>query len=244
MARWITFTLLLLNLNLQAQSYYEMRTYTCHPDKRPDLIERFKNHTIKLFNKHGIKSVAYFIPADTVQNSLTFILQYPSEQSRDILWNQFANDPEWKAAAAKSEANGKLVAKVDQTFMTMANELSTKVAKTKKKEKKIFELRIYTCLPDRLDALTLRFRDHTRTLFERHGMQNIVYWKSLEKNGQQPKLIYLLAHKSEKTAKASFESFVADADWIKARDASEASGKIVQNIESIYFKALPFSPLQ
>jgi hypothetical protein len=244
MARWIIFTLLLLNLNLQAQSYYEMRTYTCHPNKRPDLIARFKNHTIKLFNKHGIKSVAYFIPSDTVQNSLTFILQYPSEQSRDILWNHFANDPEWKAAAAKSEANGKLVAKVDQTFMTMADELSTRVAKTKKKQEKIFELRIYTCLPDRLDALTFRFRDHTRTLFERHGMQNIVYWKSVEKNGQQPQLIYLLAHKSEKTAKASFDSFVADPDWIKARDASEASGKIVQNIESIYFKALPFSPLQ
>src|SRR5687767_7575788 len=100
-----------------------MRTYHCTENKRSGLIRRFQDHTIRLFEKHGIENIAYFIPTDQNNNSLTFILAYPDKASRDIRWNNFANDPEWKEAAEKSEANGKLVARVDQVFMTVAPEL-------------------------------------------------------------------------------------------------------------------------
>ena len=94
--------------------YFEMRTYHCNENKRPDLIRRFQDHTLRLFEKHGIKNIGYFIPTDEKNNSLTFILEYPDQAQRDVRWNNFANDPEWKEAQKKSEANGALVAKVDQ----------------------------------------------------------------------------------------------------------------------------------
>lgn len=224
--------------------YFEMRTYHCNDNKRPDLIRRFQDHTLRLFEKHGITNVAYFIPTDEGNNSLTFILAYPDKASRDVRWNNFANDPEWKEAARKSEENGKLVAKVDQTFLTMVPELSREIKKSKGKQERIFELRTYHCLPGKLADLDKRFEDHTRKLFEKHGMTNVVYWHTVPQDGAQPKLVYLLAHKDEAAAKASFDAFRKDPVWVKARDASEANGKIVEKVESVYLTPLPFSPLK
>ena len=227
-----------------ADAYFEMRTYHCNENKRPDLIRRFQDHTLRLLERHGITNVAYFIPADPNNNSLTFVLAYPDKASRDVRWNNFANDPEWKEAAKNSEANGKLVARVDQTFMKMVPELSSRINNSKGKQERIFELRTYHCLPGKLETLDTRFRDHTRKLFEKHGMTNIVYWHTVPQDGTQPKLVYLLAHKSEEAAKASFDAFRKDPVWVKARDASEANGKIVEKVESVFLTPLQFSPLK
>ncbi len=243
-----TLLFLHIHVNSTAQNadnrYFEMRTYTCHPEKRPDLIKRFQDHTLRLLKKHGIDNVAYFLPTKEDVYSLTFILGYPSQEMRDNLWNEFGADPKWKKAAAKSEANGKLVAKVDQTFLKMVPELTTAISPNTEALNQVFELRTYTCLPNRLPALKARFRDHTRALFEKHGMKNVVYWESVEKDGTQSKLIYLLSHSSEAAAKASFDAFRIDPEWVKARDNSEADGKIVEKVESVFLKPLPFSPLK
>ena len=240
------FCLLAFAFTAEAQQsrYYEMRTYHCPDGKRPDLIKRFQDHTLKLFAKNGIENVGYFIPTDQNNNTLTFILAYPNQESRDVLWNKFANDPEWQKAYKASEANGPLVTKVDQVFMTDASELSTEISKLSPDAPKIFELRTYHCLPGKLDAINARFRDHTRELFEKHGMVNVIYWYTVEKDGTQAKLVYLLAHKDEAAAKASFSAFGSDPEWIKAKNASEENGKIVEKVESVYLKALPFSPLR
>ena len=96
----------------------------------------------------------------------------------------------------------------------------------------------------KVPAINARFRDYTRELFQKHGMTNIIYWYTVEKDGSQPKLVYLLAHKTEKAAKASFDKFGKDPVWTMVRDASERNGPIVQKITSVYLKALPFSPLR
>lgn len=228
----------------QDTRYYEMRTYTAHEGKRNDLIMRFQDHTLKLFEKNGIENVAYFIPTDENNNTLTFILAYPDQQSRDVLWNKFANDPEWKAAAKASEANGPLVAKVDQVFMEIAPELSPEIIRWKNEGKRVFELRTYYLHPGRVEAINARFRDYTRELFQKHGMTNVIYWYTVEKDGSQPKLVYLLAHKSEKAAKKSFARFGKDPVWVMVRDRSEETGPIVEKITSVYLKPLPFSPMK
>ncbi|MBX2962962.1 MAG: NIPSNAP family protein [Cyclobacteriaceae bacterium] len=223
--------------------YFEMRTYHCNEGKRPDLIKRFQDHTVKLFTKNGIESIAYFLPVEENDNTVTFILAYPNRESRDRLWNSFANDPEWKAVFKQSEANGPLLAKIDQTFLTLAPELSSGITKLPGEEH-VFELRTYFMHPGRVDAINARFRDHTRALFERHGMTNVVYWYTVEPDNAQSKLVYLLAHKSVEEAKNSFDKFRDDPDWKRVRDDSEVSGLIVERIESKYFKTLPFSPLK
>lgn len=234
---------LAFSLSAQDTRYFEMRTYTAHEGKRSDLINRFENHTLGLFEKSGIENIAYFIPRDPTDYTLTFILAYPDEKSRDELWNKFVNDSEWKEVAKASEANGKLVANVDQTFMKIAGDLSPVVSKLNSK-KKIFELRTYHLHPGKVEAINARFRDYTRELFSRYDMTNVMYWYTVEKDGSQPKLVYLLAHKNEKRAQYAFSRFAEDADWNKVRDASEMDGPIVKKVDSKYLKALSFSPVK
>jgi hypothetical protein len=238
--------LLLTSFGLHAQSlptsaYFEMRTYTVHEGKMPDLIQRFQNHTRALFTKHGIENVAYFLSEEQPEKQLTFILGYPSAAERDVRWGNFANDPEWKAVAAASEANGKIVQKVDQVFMVWAKGLNSRKIS---RPSGIFQLRTYHLLPGRLDAIQARFRDHTQALFEKQGLSNYPYWITVEKDGAQPKLVYLIGHLTKDEFNAAFGRFVADPEWIRVRDASEASGKIIEKIDAVFFTALPFSPMK
>lgn len=105
-----------------AQPVYELRIYTTLEGRLPALNARFKNHTIPLFEKHGMKNVAYWIPTDPVksQNTLIYILEHKSMDAAKKSWNDFRNDPEWKKAQRESEKDGKIVASVESTFMTAA----------------------------------------------------------------------------------------------------------------------------
>lgn len=109
---------------------------------------------------------------------------------------------------------------------------------------RVFELRTYTCYEGKLDALKARFRDHTIKLFEKHGMTNIGYWVPQDEPKSKTTLIYILAHKSREEAKKSWDTFRADPDWIKARDASEANGKIVEKLESVFMTPTDFSKMK
>ncbi len=238
---FISSTILVKAQQTITSSYFEMRTYTVHDGKMPDLIQRFQNHTRALFTKHGIENVAYLLSEEEPDKQLTFIIGYPSASERDIRWNNFANDPEWKAVAAASEANGKIVQKVDQVFMVWAKDLNS--AKTPKPSG-IFQLRTYHLLPGKLDAIQTRFRDHTQALFEKQGLSNYPYWITVEKDGLQSKLVYFLGHQNKEEFNAAFDRFRVDPEWIRVRDASEIPGKIVEKVDTKFYVSLPFSPMK
>ncbi|MBW3469891.1 NIPSNAP family protein [Arthrospiribacter ruber] len=240
----ITAIMCSLFCHAQESQFFEMRQYTVHEGKMQDLVDRFENHTLKLFEKHGIENVAYFLPLGDNPEYLTFILGYPDRAARDASWASFGSDPEWNQAREASEENGPLVAKVTQTFMNIDKELSPQGVLMLPESGKVFELRTYYMLPGKVENIHKRFRDHTRKLFENHGMTNIAYWYTDEKEGNQSRLVYLLAHDSEEAGKKSFSEFGKDPEWVKVRDDSEKDGKIVEKIESVYFKPLGFSPLK
>ncbi len=99
---------------------FEMRTYHTLEGRLPALNKRFREHTIELFKKHGIESIAYYTPLDEKDgksNKLVYILAYPSKEAATKSWEAFRNDPEWKKAQAASEADGKIVAKVESVFL-------------------------------------------------------------------------------------------------------------------------------
>jgi hypothetical protein len=102
---------------------YELRIYHAAPGKLPDLLARFRDHTIKIFDRHGIKSVAYWTPVDEPErsNTLIYILHHPSREAAAANWKSFQDDPEWKSVKDKSEANGKLTEKIDSTFMSITD---------------------------------------------------------------------------------------------------------------------------
>ena len=102
-----------------AESVYELRTYTAPEGKLDALLARFRDHTIRIFNKHNMQSVGYFVPQDErSKNTLIYILKHPSREAADKNWKDFADDPEWKKVAAESEANGKIVTKVERVWLT------------------------------------------------------------------------------------------------------------------------------
>lgn len=102
---------------------YELRVYHAAAGKLADLEARFRDHTIKIFDHHGMKSVAYWTPLDEPDksNTLIYILQHPSREAAAANWKSFQDDPEWKSVKEKSEANGKLVDKVDSTYLAMTD---------------------------------------------------------------------------------------------------------------------------
>jgi hypothetical protein len=121
----------------------------------------------------------------------------------------------------------------------MANSNTTQDSK-----QRVFEIRTYTTEPGKLPDLLKRFREHTTKLFEKHGMTNIGYWMPTDEPRSQNTLIYILAHKSRDTAKQSWKDFQADPDWINVKEASEANGKIVTKVESVFAAPTEFSPIR
>ncbi len=226
---------------------YEMRTYYAAPGKLADLHKRFRDHTCKLFEKHGITNVGYWVPIDNKDNKLIFVLSYPSREAREKAWKAFLADPDWQKAFKESEAAGKLVLKMENIFLTPTD--YSPPIKPGKDGDRVFELRTYTASSGNLDALNTRFREHTCKLFEKHGMTNVAYWNLMkDQKDADARLIYLLAHKSVDAAKASFDAFRKDPDWVKARTASEvkAGGPLTvkDGVKSEFLKPTGYSPMQ
>jgi hypothetical protein len=97
---------------------FELRVYTTHPGKMPDLLARFKNHTTKLFERHGMVNVGYWLPVEQKGgDKLHYILKYKNRTAAEAAWKAFAADPEWIKVQKESEANGPIVAGVESTFL-------------------------------------------------------------------------------------------------------------------------------
>ncbi|MHB8897128.1 MAG: NIPSNAP family protein [Thermoguttaceae bacterium] len=224
---------------------YELRTYYATPGRLDDLNARFRDHTLALFEKHGLQNIGYWMPVDNTDNALVYLLAFPSQEARAKAWKEFSADPQWQKVRQETEANGKIVTKVESVQMA-ATDYSPETKPSAGKDR-VFELRIYTAAPGNLDRLNARFRDHTVALFKRHGMEQLGYWNPLEgQPGAGEKLIYLLAHASQEAAKASFDAFRADPEWVAARKASEdaAGGPLTvkDGVKSVFMKATDYSP--
>jgi hypothetical protein len=103
----------------QSPHVYELRTYTTAPGRLEALKKRFREHTTALFEKHGMRNVGYWVPADAPasENTLIYVLEHDSRDAAKKSWDEFRNDPDWKKAQAESEADGKIVEKADSVFM-------------------------------------------------------------------------------------------------------------------------------
>jgi hypothetical protein len=102
---------------------YELRVYHAYEGKLDDLLARFRDHTMALFEKHGIKNVAYWTPTDEPLKgkTLVYIIAHPSREAAATNWKAFQDDPEWQSVRDKSQANGKLVEKIDSTYLALTD---------------------------------------------------------------------------------------------------------------------------
>ena len=225
---------------------YELRTYYAAPGKLDALNARFRNHTMQIFEKHGMKNIGYWMPIDNSENKLIYVLEHASRETADKAWKEFGADAEWQKVAKESEANGRLVTKVERRFMT-ATDYSPEIKPAKSGEASVFELRTYTATPDHLENLNARFREHTCKLFEKHGMANVAYWNLVPNEKDADKtLVYILAHKSKEASDASWKGFREDPAWVAAKKASEekAGGPLTvpDGVKSVFMKPTDYSP--
>jgi hypothetical protein len=132
------------------------------------------------------------------------------------------------------------------TLASLAAETNTMtVSPSIAKDSRCFEMRTYYAAPGKLEALNARFRDHTCALFKKHGIEIVGFWIPTDADkGADNTLVYILAHKSRETAKKSWDAFRNDPDWKKAQQESEANGKLVTKVESIFLSATDYSPLK
>ncbi len=101
--------------------FFELRTYTASPGRMEALLARFRNHTLQLFEKHGMTNIGYWVAAsgEHADRTLVYVLAYPSREDRDRMWNTFKNDPEWQRVYHESQADGvKLAEAVDARYLT------------------------------------------------------------------------------------------------------------------------------
>src|ERR1035438_5540795 len=121
--KFLQLSLLMACLAFGQSRVFELRTYTCNEGKLEALKARFRDHTIEIFKRHGIESIGYWIPQDGERSKTTliYIIAHTSREQATKNWREFGADPEWKKVSADSEANGKIVAKVESVFMDPAD---------------------------------------------------------------------------------------------------------------------------
>ena len=106
-----------------ASTVYELRVYHANEGKLDDLLKRFREHTTRMFEKHGMKNVAFWTPLDgpLKGKTLIYVLAHPSREAAVSNWKAFSDDREWQKVRDASEVNGKLAQKVDSTFMVLTD---------------------------------------------------------------------------------------------------------------------------
>jgi NIPSNAP len=103
----------------QGRKVFELRTYTAPEGKLNELVARFRNDTLRIFEKHGMENVGYWLPteAPAASNTLIYILAHDSRDAATQSWAAFRNDAEWKAVSERTQANGPIVSKVESVFL-------------------------------------------------------------------------------------------------------------------------------
>jgi hypothetical protein len=100
--------------------FFELRVYTASPDRMDNLLARFRNHTTRLFEKHGMTNVGYWtaVSGENAERTLVYLMAYPSREAREVSWKAFAADPDWQKAAKESQADGvRLAERVESRYL-------------------------------------------------------------------------------------------------------------------------------
>ena len=226
---------------------YELRTYTTNDGKLDDLNARFRDHTVKLFEKHGMKSLGCWVPTDgpAAANTLVYVIEHKDADAAKASWRAFISDPDWQAAYKKSEEDGKILAKAPEAVYMSLTDYSAMMKAVEPSDNAVYELRTYRTNEGKLPNLDARFRDHTIRIFERHGIDSIAYWHATDEPASSDTLIYLLRHDSPEAAKKSWAAFGADEEWKKVAAESQKDGRFLrERPEAVYLKATDYSALK
>jgi hypothetical protein len=235
--------MLMANASTATAQVYELRTYTTMAGKLDNLQRRFRDHTVAILTKHGMKSVGYWRPLAEQNNTLIYVLEHSSQAAATLSWQAFLADPAWQQVSKESQLSGRILAQAPESVFMQAAAFSPSYVKPA--QPGVFELRTYRTHADKLSALNRRFQEHTIAIFNRFGMTSVAYWHPLQQPEASDTLIYILRHDSLAAAKTSWAAFLADSQWQQVAAQSQLAGPILRaRPESVFMTATDYSAIQ
>ena len=218
---------------------YELRIYAAAEDRLGHLIKRFREHTDRLFRKHKMEPVAYWLPTDGTakeKRRFVYILKHSSRYAAYRNWNAFTHDPEWKRGVLeKPEFQRLLNERPESMFLTPQEIPGTFPHST---NPSIFELRTTTVANGKLPDLQARHRQHTSRLQLKHGMRPRGNWFAYDKPESENTMVTLLRHTNRTQADLNWKAIEADPEWKKSR------GNLNTKTDRLYLKPMDFSPMR
>ena len=108
-----------LTTSAQSEKVFELRTYKATPGNLDNLHARFRNHTTRIFRKHGMEVVGYWSPTSEEEraDTLVYMLEHADQDTATASWQAFIEDPEWAEVAAASNANGQILGGIEAKYM-------------------------------------------------------------------------------------------------------------------------------
>lgn len=251
---------------------YELRVYQPTEGKQKDLLTFMGQSGIQLAKSNGIEIVAAFTPIAAEDDRIVTLVRHKDRATCEGSYERMMADPATRDAFQKAFPSGPPVRSLTRLFLKTTD--YSPAFQLDSEGDRVFELRSYIASTGNLEGLNARFRNHTMTLFAKHGMTNIVYW-NVEDGGsmkapelleavsprnqskaeisddlpaQGNTLVYFLTHASQDAAKASFDAFRQDPEWTKVRTESEskAGGSLTApgGVKSWFLKPTDFSPMK
>ena len=227
-----------------ARGYYELRLYSVTSNKLDGVLERFRETVESVRRKHGITTVGYWTAATTNGDKFIYLMTAASSEELKKQEKEFGADPQFKEGyAASNKKHGKTVDKI--VTLPLGVDATTKFDFAASVKTRVFDLRIYSVLPGKLDAFRNRWRDFAVPLYERHGLHSLGWWVADKKDAEgHDQFVCLLTGESVEAIQKSIGEFHKDADWQRVEKETEKDGKLRSGVEAFKLRAADFSALK
>ena len=206
---------------------YEWRTYKIKPARLPHFVARYGKDTgqIGAYKRHGFNLFGAWTEEIGTGGEFTYILKWEDQAERDKKWPGFVADEAWAKERAETETDGPWVHAARNTYLT-----TTPYSPEPKITTRVQELRIYEPLPGKMGALNNRMANHAIPCLKKHGMEIVGFWTAAI--GINSQLVWMLGYDSLGDREKSWAGFLADPEWLNARDESEKDGALVGSLTS------------
>lgn len=228
-----------------AAAYHELRIYTVASNKMDGVLERFRETVEPVRRKHGIKTVGYWTaPGATNGGTFAYLMSAPSRDELQKQEKAFGDDAAFKAGyAVSNQKHGKTVDKIGT--LRLSSDPTATFDFTNSATARVFDLRIYSILPGKLEAFRNRWRDHAAPVYARHGLRSIGWWVTEKKDADgNDQFVCLLAGESVDAIHKAINAFHQDLEWQRVEKETEKDGKLRNKVEAFKMTPADFSALK
>lgn len=225
-------------------AYYELRIYDVTPNKLDGVLERFRNTVEPVRRKHGINTLGYWTAGTTNGDKFIYLITTASKDELKQQEREFGADPQFKEGYADS--NAKHSNTVDRIVtLPLAVDSTARFDFSTGKTPRVFDLRIYSIVPGKLDAFRNRWRDFAVPIYERHGLHGVGWWTAEKPDAEgHDQFVCLLAGESVEAVQKSIAAFHQDSEWQRVEKETEANGKLRSQVTTYKLTPADFSLLK